>query len=489
MARLLGFQKTKTESASKVVSLLEKTYLNRTKYGEFNTVDEVDGFIKTLQGLPQTTEVQEKIADMQNKKLQLGAKLNDILSEKNVFDTDLQEALGGAAKNNFTNLKSLIGSYAAIYGDAADRYDQEILAKVGERYGTASNIPQETLDYRKKLADKAKLYSSMFNAYNVQDPNSGEIGMLNPDNFAVVVDTNPTNGAIQHLDIVPSGEVDKNYMRTEVGVNVIPNIPNKKLPVYLRTNDVGVTSDGKTIRGAQLGNITYQGATESTKDEGISAGVLAPHKENVGFFSKLNIFNDTPQEKLNKSIDQIKDRGVDFNSGAYQFDSNQVPNEAVLRMGNRVFYSTGKNDEILEITGKTSQEKQDNLNSYLKNVGKDPNKMLPYFITKDYLTAPDGSSRVKDKVDANFFNPVAPSSSPTSFNTVSPQTPVAASNMPADLGFFAQRAAPKTANSTPETIAVNRQKKPGEPTESSSGKISIGDVIEKGKSFFRNKIA
>lgn len=491
MAKLLGFQKTKSEDNSdKILNLVTSSYLNRTKGGEFNTVEEVDGLLDTLKGMPQTLPVQQKIADLTNKKLQIAGKLEDILSQKNVFDMDLQQGLDTAAKNNFKDMKGLIGSYAAIYGDAADRYDQDVFSKVSEKYGTTGSIPDDTLKYRKELQDKAKFYASLFNAYNVKDPKTGEVGHLNADAYAVQLDTNPTNGSVTHLEIVPSGSVDdKNYLRTEVGVNVVDGLPNKKLPIYLRTFDGGLTSDGKTIRSAQLGNITYDSVPTQKKDEdigGAGIGILKPQKEKAGFWNTVNIFNDSPEEKLNNSIDSIKKNGISLSSGAYKYDSNDVPNDAVLRMGNRTFYSTGKDGEVLEIKGANSQEKNDNLNKYLTGIGKDPAKQLPYFVTRDYLVAPDGSSRVKGSVDANYFAPPVPPAPSSTFNTSSPQSslPPAPSNIdstgtalqaPEGMGFFSNR--------------VNRESPPKTGTESASGKVSISDVIEKGKSFFRSKVA
>lgn len=495
MARLLGFSKTKAEGAAssdQMIRILEKTYLARTATGQYQTTQDVEGLIGTLKGMAQTPDVMEKIADLEDKKLQIQTKLGDILASKNVFDTDLQAGLDGAAKANFKNMKSLIGSYAAIYGDAADRYDSEVMGQVAQRYGTTDSIPQENLDYRKTLAEKAKFYAQLFNSYNVRDEKTGEIGLLDPSGIAVKVDTNPVNGSVQHIEIIPSGQVDgKNYMRTEVGVNVVDGLPNKKLPIYLRVNDVGTTADGKTIRGSTLGNIQYQ---EKINDKASgatgSAGVLVPHQEHVGFFSKLNFFSDTPAEKLNKSIDSVTKNGVSFSNDSYKYDSNDIPNETVLKMGTRVFYSTGKDGQILEITGKDGAEKQDNLNKYLTGIGKDPNKILPYFITKDYLTAPDGNSRVQGKVDANYFNAPTIPGAPTSFNAPKP-SPLGfgGSLQPAALtDSFFSKPGMGTQTTTP-SIAVNRPNKPDAAPVGSEKKISIGDLVEKGKSFFRNRIA
>ena len=133
MALLKGFEKTKQdgENTSKVLNLLEKSYLSKTTTGEFNTVEDIQGLIDTYKKLPQDNiDVQTKIADLEGKKLQFNSKLTDILSQKTVFDSQLQEGLDNAAKNNFKNMKSLIGSYASIYADADERYDSEVMSKI-----------------------------------------------------------------------------------------------------------------------------------------------------------------------------------------------------------------------------------------------------------------------------------------------------------------------------------------------------------------------
>lgn len=472
MALLKGFQKTKPEgeSTSKVLSLLEKSYLSHTDSGDFNTVEDVQGLIDTYKKLPQNIDVQLKIADLENKKIQLGGKLSDILSQKEVFDTQVQDGLDNAARNNFKNMKSLIGSYAAIYADADERYDAEVMSQIFKRYGTTGSIPESTLNYRKTLQEKAQFYAQLYNSYNVQDPVSGEIGLLNPEGIAVQIDTNPIDGSVQHIDIIPSGQIDdKNYMRTEFGLNVISDAPNKKLPTYLRVNDVERSADGKTIRGAMLGNVSYKEKMNSS-DNGTetSANILTPAKEKVGFLSKLNVFSDTPSEKLNNSLDSIKENGINFSSGAYKYDSQSVPNDSVLQMGSRLFYSTGKNGQILEIDGKDSNEKSDNLNKYMVGIGKDPKSILPYKITKDYLVTPDGGSRIQGKVDANYFS--------------SPSLPK--QSVPIDSGQSVQSNTPE-ASSTPATTTFfgnrNNPTKPKEPVVSKS----TPDIIDQGNSFFR----
>ena len=493
MARLLGFTKTKATGAAssdQMLRIIEKAYLNRTKTGEYQTTQDVEGILEQLKRLPQSPDVMEKVADLENKKLQIGAKLNNILSEKNVFDTELQGGLDVAARQNFKNMRNLIGSYAAIYGDAAERYSSDVLGQINEQYGTAGKIPDDTLAYKKTLDNKAKFYAQLFNSYLVQDPKSGEFGALNTDGIAVTIDTNPTNGSINHIDIVPSGEVDgRNYMRTEVGVNVLDTLPNKKLPVFLRTNDVGVTSDGKTIRGSQLGNIKYtESMSEKSGGTTSSGQVLAPTKEVPGFWSKVNFFSDSPEETQSKSVDAIKQNGISFSSSVYNYNSQDIPNGNVLRMGNRLFYSTDKDDQILEISGNNSGEKQANLTKYLQGIGKDPSNVLPYFITNDYLTAPDGNSRIQGKVDENYFSPESSPGQPTSFQTnqPSPTAEVSSVQKPQAMSGFFGGGAGRGAEFKP-VLSKNRDNKPNVAGETLDGKISTSDVIDKGKSFFRNK--
>lgn len=473
MALLRGFQKTKQDEAggTKVLKLLEESYLNRTEGGEFNTVDDVQGLIDVYKKLPQdNVDVQTKIAELENKKLQFGTKLTDILSQKSVYDANLQDALDSAAQNNFKNPKSLIGAYASIYADADERYDTEVMSQIFKRYGTSGTIPDDVITYRKTLKEKAAFYAQLFNSYNIEDPTTGEIGMLNPEGVAVQIDTNPTNGSVQHIDFIPSGQIDDtNYMRTEFGVNVLNDIPNKKLPVYLRVNDIGRTADGKTIRGSMLGNVSYEETMNESDSGSISSGnVLAPVKEKAGFWSKLNPFYENAAEKMNGSIDSMRENGINFSSDAYKYDSQSVPNDAVLQMGSRVFYSTGKDGQILEITGKDSNEKSDNLKRYVVGLGKDPNAMLPYKITKDYLVAPDGSSRIQGQVDANYFNAPTVPGQPTSLNTNQPTLPVSpTSTVSQTSSFFGDR--------------VNRLTPPAKTTVANS----TPDIVNQGNSFFR----
>lgn len=491
MPRLVGFRKNTNETSSRALAIIEKSYLNRTQYGEFNTVDEVQGLIDTLGAMPQTEAVQEKIVDLKNKQLQIGARLNDILGEKNVFETDLQGALNGSAQANIKNMRGLIGSYAAIYGDAAERYRADVMRKITERYGTTATIPQETTDYMKTLDDKAKFYASLFNSYNFQDPATGKLGLLNPNAFAVTVDTNPTNGSITRLEIVPSGDVSKGYMRTDTGIQVMNGVPAHNLPVYLRTFDGGVASDGKPVKEAMLGNIKYRAVMtkpgEDVDTGGAGVGILEAQERDDGFFGIP--FSDSPDELYNKSIKSVKENGINLSSDAYSFNSNDIPKGSMMRMGNRMFYSTEKDGEVLEISGKTMAEKQANLEKYLGAIGKDPATLAPFFVDRSSLYAPDGSYKVKGNIDENFFVPPSPTSAtPTLGAPMSSASQSATPVMAPGSATSTQAEAP----SEPSFFAAkNRLNKPDEPQSLSEidQMKGINNLIDKGKQFFQSKVS
>lgn len=492
MARLIGFRQAKTATNEKnIVDLVVKSYLNRTQYGEFNTTEEVDGAINALKTLPQTLDVQERIADLENTKLKIGAKLNDLLMEKNVFESDLNEALTEATRANLQNPKQMIGSYAAILGDAFERYESDIYNNVFKRYGTIDKVPAEVIDYRKQLQDKTKLYTSVFNAYNFVDPDTNEVGLLNPDAFAVQVDTNPATGKITRMELVPSGEVNREiYMRSDTPLQMIEGMPSKKLPIYLRTFDGGMSEFNKPVRSAVLGGFVYSGVDTAGKKDDVGTlgiGELKVQKEGEGFFKGLgraltpkwfgweeNVFGRAQKDVA----DNLRNDGVLLKN--FQFDSADIPNGAVLRMGSRIFYSTDQNNEVLEISGKTEDAKLKNLERYLQGVGKDPKIAgMPYFVDRSFLSAPDGSSRVKGKIDENYFAPPSPSTPPVvGASTVAPLPPPQ-EEAPQE-SFFSGRPGFETKTSTPATLVT--------PKESLGGVPSIPDIIEKGKSFFRSRL-
>lgn len=498
MSQLLGFHRTKTadaekDIADKYITLAEQSYLNKTKYGEFNTSEEIQGLIDTLSAMPgasTSVNLQTKIAELQNKKLQFDAKKNDILNQKDVFDTELKSSLQYAAKFNYSDIKKLAGSYAAIYSEAAEDFDKDVMAKVGERYGTDSTIPAANLSYRKELQEKAKFYAGIFNAYNMKGAD-GKIGALNPEAYAVQIDTNPTNGSIVGIDIVPSDSVDEGkYMRTDIGLNVVNDENGNKLPMYLRTFDAGKTSDGKSIRGGMLGGVTFQALDSKSDDksaETMGIGTLKAIKAKPSFWDKMNFISVSKDEQQKSDVESLVKNGLSLSGGGYKYDQNDMPTGTILEMGRRKFYQTD-NGELWEADGQDENSKNANLNKYIQGLGKDPSKIQTYKVTSDYLVDDEQNSKVKGKINDETFSPAPVGMSQSTLGRPQQQISVMEPEKPELSSFFTAKAKQQTTQST-SYMSKNRQNKPNTSSaESSTGKSSINDIIDKGKSFFRTRV-
>lgn len=496
MPRLIGFQYTKKSndlpgskaSSDQLLRIAEKSYLNSTRYGEYGNVNDVDGFLKQLSKLPQTPDVIEKTVDLNNKRAQIAAKEEDIKNQKNNFDYNLQVDLDNAAKTYIKDPKSLIQEYARIYGEAEAKYNKDVMSYIGQRYGAESKIPSDVSSGREKYKEKATWLSSTINAYNLYTN-------LDTEGIAFEIDTNPSNGSIVHVNIVPSGEIDKsNYMRTNVGAKVVKNDPASNIPMYLRTNDVGRTEDGMTIKGALLGNIKFKEGINVSGTSSKSLNELQPEK----LAGDLKFWNDSPIELRNKSIDQINRDGVDFSTGDYKYDSLDIPNNSPVSVGQRLFYSTDKG-ELLEMSGKDNDERQAMMKKYLSDNNIKAN--LPYTTTSDYLK----NRTIKGSIDSNYLNTQNGIPQPKWGGMQQSAKPQAqsASFTPTGDSFFAK---PRNLNepeqeggvTTPSTSGEleskflplrNRQNKPDIAPITTKNKTSVSDLIDKGKSFFRNRLA
>jgi len=499
MPRLIGFQYTKKPvtsggtsggaSSDQLLRIAEKAYLNQTRYGEYGTVEDVQGFIDRLEKLPQTPDIIEKVADLRNKALQLESKKDDILQQKNIFDYNLQVQLDEAARNNIKYPKSLIQEYARIYGEADANYDDQVLSHITQKYGTKGEIPNDVLNTRRDLKEKATWYSTIINAYN-------RYGKLDTKGYAFQIDTNPTNGNIVHVNIVPSGEVDKsNYMRANVGVKVSDDMPEANIPMYLRTNDIGRTEDGMTVKGALLGNLMYKEGIDVSGSRSRSLNELQLEKDKIGLRDTLSFWSNSEKEARNKAIDQINSNGVDFSTGDYKYDNLDIPKNSVVSVGKRLFYNTDKGD-LLEISGKTNEEKQQNLSGYFSANQLDLKNILPYTTTSDYLKSVDDTPRIKGKIDENYLKP-ATTIQPKWGGIQPVRTQIQETSTSKNDGFFTKIPSPikdieKRINPNPiEDInnRINRLNKPETSPITSQGETSMNDLIESGKSFFRNRLA
>lgn len=490
MRPLLGFREARTTASEQnIIDLVVKSHLNRTQHGEFNTTQEVDVAINALKQLPQTVNVQERILDLENIRIRISSNLESIMMDKDVFDTELEEALANAARSQFQNPRQMIGSYAAILGDAHERFDSEVLAKIHERGGATDGIPADIMEYRNRLDERTRLYTSIFNSYNFVDQDTNELGTLSPDAFAFVIDTNPADGSIRRIDIVPSGEVDKNtYMRTDISTQMMGAMPAKRLPIYLRTFDGGLTDFHQPVRSAVLGDFTFSGVNTANRGDDlgpIGIGELKIQAEGEGLIRGLGrtitpTWFGLEENLMGRSqprlVGRIREEGINLKN--LQFNNDVIPQGAIVKMGSRVFYSSDQENEMFEISGRTRAERMENARKHLQNIGKDPILAdTPHFIHRSSLMSPDGHSRVKGKIDENFLAPPSPSTPPPLPGAVQQASPQAA--------HFA-RTEPVPLEEG-QIVGPSRPPSLIEPRESVRGFPSVPDVIQKGASFFREK--
>lgn len=480
MARLLGFQKragTGEASSDQMIRILEKTYLNRTANGEFSNVAEVEGFIEALNKMPQTPDVMEKVAEMENKKLQFGAKQNDIMNSKALFEDDLNDALRVEGRNNYKDIGALIGSYMNVYADAEEKIDTYISDNVYKRYGSSAQVPQEMIDLKNKIKDRARYYSTL--TALISSPEG--MASLNTEQLAVQVKTNPLTGNIISVDVVPRGEVDtKEYMQTDIKTKLAGGSP-ASIPLFINAENDKVTALGTQTRFGRLGSMEFRGVEKLEGNEGeqeerkkelgdsYGVGILTAQNEHVGFFDWLNPFNDSEEEKANKGLESARKEGLTFDS--FNFDGNDIPAKSLIRKGNRLYFQQ-ENGDVSEFEGADYREKMENAKRYLGQIGVDPNKAnAPLYADDVYFVAPDGSSRIKERIGADYFSPALPAASSTSMFNAPTSTPmsVAPESNPNLLSSFFGN--------------TNRPNKPDAATQTTTPSI-----VEAGKGFFRKAL-
>lgn len=499
MAYLIGFRATKKSQGNKadennIVDLVLKSYLNRTAYGEFSTVEEVDGAIKTLSGLPQNIYVQEKVADLNNKKLQISAKKDDILKSKGMFEEELRAAKVAAASDSLNDPRQLIGKLASVYEIARQGYEDYMYSRIAERYGSEAELPPEILSYNKELDEQAKFYSTLYNAYNTE-LTTGE-QWINPNSFGVVVETNPATRKIFNVEITSADKLDlKKYMKTDTPIQVGGG-GLTGLPLYLPVVDGKMTEDGVQVKEAILGGFTYRGVKSKNQGDDIgdlnlgTLSLVKPKAENEPFLRDVarfllpksvekKKFGDEPEDKAGfkgavSNYEQMKTNGIAL--GNFAFDKYAIPKESVVVVGGKTFFASENDDELFEIAGKDSNEVKNNLTKFLKETGRDETKALtPYYTDRNFLykqnDAGSMETKVRETIDSNFFSPesatpqtVAPMTTPQAMQPTEAPTV-------AKAGFFAEKQ-----TSTP-SIIKDREGVPGKPAGTG--------IIEKGKSFFK----
>ncbi len=463
---------TKAET-NQYIDIVEKTLLNtQTAYGKVNTGEEADRVITGLRKLGGSMEVQERILKYENEKLGLNAKINDLQGDKDLFVSDLETTLKGVAQGSYNDIQGrLIPQYAEVYTDAASQYE-DILSRKIASYGNAGDITGDSTAYLKELKEKADFYNQLANGYVWPDEN-GKLGAnINASEIAVLVDTNPGTGRITRVDIVSANTVPKDYLPSDVTAKTSDTQDATALPMYLRA--FKTVEDGKILYTSRVGDNVFKTAGKGEKDDNgvaVPTGILkfsAQAEEGRGFFKKLFRVGSAGDVE-----EDVASKGLDL-SGA-TFDAYDIPDGALVKIGSRTF-AQPKQGELYEITGKTADERKQNLGRFLTGNGLNEADVKTYYASRDFIYGGNGESKIKAVIDESYFkvgNGTVPGGNPS---VVSP-TPTATTSLRFSPGneatgesasFFSQKNRP---------IGLDIQ------TESSTPAI-----VEKGKGFFRKLV-
>ena len=471
MAKILGFKKSSGgASPEQMIRIMEKTYLNRTATGEFSNESDVQGFLEVLNKMPQTPEVMEKVADLENTRLKILSKQDDILNSKYVFEDNLNDALRLDARNSYKNLPQLVSDYANNYANAEEEIDQYINTNIYARYGTSAPIPDDLIKLKNKIKDKVQFYGSLTLALATPEGQA----RLNTEGLAVQIKTNPVNGNIISLDVLPSGQVDSHFMRTDIKAKVSEDT-SLSIPIFINPEKGQTTTDGSQTTYAKLGSVQLKGTSKAVKgDEDIlafGAGELKAQNEETTMwdwfkFGDAQVLEDE-REGTNRGIDAAKTTGMTFNN--LSFDGNDIAPGSIVRKGSRLYYQH-ENGDVSEFDGKDLTERKSNAQKYLLQTGDDSTKVdFPDYVDDTYFINSDGKYKVKDKIGADYFSPASPSNTGSSVFTPSatstPQTVSATENPQLLSSFFNNK---------------NRLDKPNAKTETTTPSF-----IAKAKGFFR----
>lgn len=459
----------------KVLDLLEKKYLNRTESGQFENISQIDDFLGVLNTLPQSLDVQEKTADLTNKRLQFSSRQDDILNSKALFEDDLNDKKRLVAAENYKDLPNLVAGYMNIYADAEEKLDNYIAKNVYEKYGANATIPNELIDMKNNIKDKARYYSTLQAlAFNPET-----FATVDTDALAVKLNTNPLTGKIIDIDVVPRNEIDvKKFMQTDIKAKVYDAANSPTLNYFINTGTGELLPNGKVAKTAKLGSIDFRGVganisqgDAATMDEAVGIGILKAQNRQSGAWDWIkSFFTESPEEVQDKAVDAAQDVGITLKD--FSFDGNDIPNGRAVRKGNKLYYQTSTGD-VVGFDGKSYEERKKNAEMYIKQEGGDPSVLQsPYYADDTYFVKPDGSSKVKGSIGPDYFKV---RTQPTSLNLpASPQPLAVNSEQPSATSFFESR--------------VNRPNKPNTVSASIGGQPSAPDIIDKGKGFFRNRV-
>lgn len=472
---------------AQTVSYYRKLFLAQSG-GSFRNSSDINAYVQALQSLPQTPELMIEIADMQGQALQMDNTQQQVFNSVAYLEDSLKDDLSSSLRSSGSDLNLVLSNQAIIYSEYLDKMDQ-FASDTLENYGANTQLDENFYKLKDEIEQKAEYLTNL----SAQINNPELAGGFDPETVSLQVTTNPSNGTITGISFTPRGKVESGYVETDVRFRV--NDIVGAIPMSINAIENGSTPDGTQRRMARLGDMKLFGtfSRSAKNDSGLDSeyGLYELKAQDTAGWSP---FSTTP-------VEAGRENG--FNIGDFRIDSNDIASNIFVRRGSRLFF-TQKDGTLLEFSGASYREKTENAISWMKSMGYSNSEQAyyPQAISADYLNMPDGQGGSSSRILP--FTPGLPTSRSSMDPTTAPpaeQTmPLQQTQSTESQGFFSSGQSSESAAFTPGQPAqssaqstlqsavpgffanrVNRQNKPDQPKSS-----FVGDIIDKGKSFFRN---
>lgn len=489
MPRLIGFLsgptrgrgggKSSAPSESKVLSLWENQAKNNTESGKWTDPKDIERFIaeKNLDNGP--IEHQILAAKLRNTAISLEDRAQQVENARVKIMSDLKDELEQAQNSYHDDLPTLMSEYSEIYdrylGNAKTYMDTVISKR------NISIKPEDYIPLVDELEKKAMLYNQADIAMRRED--DPELAQESLAGKVVVMNTDPGTGTVSRMDVIDRKDLKgSGYIETEIPINV----GGKKIKAALNMEQTGIDGKGRPTYRTRLGNVELEATLgkpatgEGTQDaeEPAEFGIAKIVRKDDNFLPSV----------FGSKYDDIVTNGITLGGeSSPQFSTSDfTPGRYLEREGE--LYQIGADNKLMRFAGKDFKEKVATAKAAAIKQGQDP-KMVDLAVRPNatWLTAQKLSQDKIDEIDMNWPAPSAGSSLPPIESPSRAPAPQGEQyGPPVPQEFFAKRS--QTPTPVP-TNRVNTPDKPQAPKESSGGVSFVNDIVEKGKSFFRNLTA
>lgn len=432
-------------------------------------------------------DIQRKMAEYANKQKDLSSKE----FEQDSTIGDLTSAVYDAlySKSDVARDPSQMAAYSSAALDNIINQMDEVID-----HFEGINKPSERIQaYRKDVLKMADGQRALVNALQ-----SGTLPK-DLDGYGYFIQTSPLDGSLQSVALLPVASAPADMKENMKRIESAANFGNGKLPVYLP-----VTKDSEGNVTARLGNNVWSGMNTDATLSVKSAPDFKDGNFQINDMVKFPIKRtDIDSGSFGRSVAGVKDGKTVFNY-FYRGEDGKVRNldEETL--------NAFKSDPIFgqKLSGAIPLISPDEARQY----GTSPK------LTSDELKSFSATAQERN-AQAALNAPQAGPQNPSFFRRAAEAIPAVAeaatsivqnadtnglSALSAAAGGIAPMmtaaagAAAKTAASTAASVASkvksffgnkNKPNAPDAPSEGSKGGVSVNDVVEKGKSFFRGNTA